>query len=87
MLSVEVKRSLISINTNCINELFTCLWTSPKSQYMLKPIIANLGNMFIDESQWNTFLAKNEIVKERHIRIATEGALIGAIMEHGLSPP
>jgi len=31
MLSVEAKRSLKSINTNYINELFTYLWTSLNS--------------------------------------------------------
>jgi hypothetical protein len=30
-------------------------------------------------------LGQNGIVKDRHIQIATEGALIGSIIEHGIS--
>jgi hypothetical protein len=54
-------------------------------KYILKQIIANLGMTFANDSQWNDFLAKNGIVKDRHVRIATEGTLIGSIIEHGFS--
>ena len=51
----------------------------------LKPIIANLGMIFANDSQWNDFLAENGIVKDRHVKIATEGVLIGSIIEYGVS--
>ena len=54
-------------------------------QHVLKSIIANTGMLFADDTQWNDFLADNGIVKDHHIRIATEGALIGSIIEHGIS--
>jgi len=54
-------------------------------QYVLKPIIANLETVFANDSQWNDFLADNGIVKDRHMQIATEGVLIGSIIEHGIS--
>jgi hypothetical protein len=54
-------------------------------QYVLKPIIANLNTVLANDSQWNDFLADNGIVKNRHVQIATEGALIGSIIEHGIS--
>lgn len=54
-------------------------------KYILKPIIANRGIIFANDSQWKGFLADNGIVKDRHLRIATEGALIGSIIEHGIS--
>ena len=54
-------------------------------KYILKSIIANLGMIFANDSQWKGFLADNGIVKNRHMRIATEGALIGSIVEHGIS--
>ena len=54
-------------------------------KYILKPIIAKLGMIFANDSQWNDFLSDNGIVKDRHIQIATEGALIGSIIEHGIS--
>ena len=54
-------------------------------QAPLQAIIANQGMIFANDAQWDAFLTENGIVKERHIRIATEGALIGAIVEHGIS--
>ena len=54
-------------------------------QYVLEPIIANLGNLFANDDQWNDFLAQKGIVTDRHVQIATEGALIGSIVEHGIS--
>ena len=54
-------------------------------QQALTPIIGGIGTLFADDSQWNNFLSQNGIVKDRHVKIATEGALIGIIIEHGLS--
>ena len=54
-------------------------------QKPLEVIIENRGVIFANESQWNDFLAKNGIVKDRHVKIATEGVLIGSIIEHGIS--
>ena len=41
---------------------------------------------FLDQEQWTEHLANLGIVKERHRRIATEGALLGSVLDHGLSP-
>lgn len=54
-------------------------------QIPLHAIEQNLGMVFANESQWNQFLFENGIVKDRHVQIATEGALMGSIIEHGLS--
>jgi len=35
---------------------------------------------------WEAFLAELDIRGKRHIRIATEGALLGSVLEHGLKP-
>jgi hypothetical protein len=51
----------------------------------LGAIIENQGMIFANDSQWNDFLDQNAIVKDRHVQIATEGALIGSIIEHGIS--
>ncbi len=39
---------------------------------------------FADISEWQAHLEELGIVKHRHIKIATEGALIGSILHHGL---
>ncbi|MEA1949299.1 MAG: transposase [Thermodesulfobacteriota bacterium] len=69
------------INTDAI----TYMEANKLPKYILKPIIANLGMIFANDSQWNDFVADNGIVKNRHLQIATEGALIGSIIEHGIS--
>ncbi len=54
-------------------------------QYVLKPIIDNLGKIFGNDPRWNEFLTKKGILTHRHVQIATEGALIGSVIEHGIS--
>jgi hypothetical protein len=54
-------------------------------QKVLNTITDNLGMVFSNDHQWNRFLDEHGIVKDRHVQIATEGALIGSIIEHGLS--
>jgi hypothetical protein len=48
-------------------------------------IVDNMDKIFANDSQWHDFLAENGIVKDRHVQIATEGVLIGSIIEHGIS--
>jgi len=59
--------------------------TNKLPKQAIKPIIANMGMICANDSQWNDFLADHGIVKDRHIQIATEGVLIGSIIEHGIS--
>ena len=54
-------------------------------QQGLSAITENLGMIFANDSQWNAFLTQNDIVNDRHVQIATEGALVGSIIEHGVS--
>lgn len=54
-------------------------------KYVLEPIIANMDSIFADERQWNDFLAARGIVTDRHVQIATEGALMGSVVERGIS--
>jgi hypothetical protein len=54
-------------------------------QKILDVIIDNLGTRFANDTQWHDFLSQNEIVKARHVQIATESVLIGSIIEHGIS--
>jgi hypothetical protein len=69
-----------------INMDAVCYMQSNKlPQKPLQAIIENLGMIFANDSQWNNFLDQNGIVKDRHIQIATEGALIASIVEHGIS--
>jgi hypothetical protein len=49
--------------------------------------LAALGQRsFTDRGEWTEALAALDITGERHIRIATEGALVGSVLEHGVNP-
>jgi hypothetical protein len=41
---------------------------------------------FADAAAWQAHLGSLGICDERHVRIATEGALLGSLMSHGVSP-
>ena len=41
---------------------------------------------FANEAAWMAALAARDITKKRHIRIATEGALLGSVLQHGVNP-
>jgi len=69
-----------------INMDAVCYMQSNKlPQQALNTIESSLGMIFANDSQWNEFLTENGIVNDRHVQIATEGALIGSIIEHGIS--
>jgi len=51
----------------------------------LAQLTAQAGLSFANEEKWQANLKRLEITKTRHIRIATEGVLIGSLLEHGIS--
>jgi hypothetical protein len=49
--------------------------------------LAALGEVrFENEKEWKEKLEALKITKDRHIGIATEGALLGSVLEHGFDP-
>lgn len=42
--------------------------------------------VFADPAAWRAHLRRSAITGERHVRIATEGALLGSLIAHGVSP-
>jgi len=43
------------------------------------------GRVFGDAVDWNGYLLGEAITTQRHVRIATEGALLGSLLRHGLA--
>lgn len=41
---------------------------------------------FRDEVEWKQYLSRLEVTDGRHIRILTEGSLVGSLFEHGFNP-
>jgi hypothetical protein len=52
----------------------------------LKKLTAKDGRVFKDKMAWEEFLKHRGITGERHVRIATEGALLGALLRHEINP-
>lgn len=40
---------------------------------------------FSTKKEWEKFLVDSDIVKPRHVKIVTEGALLGSVLEHGIN--
>jgi hypothetical protein len=69
-----------------INEMTLEYW---KRQELAAAVLEKLGQgpeQFAEESAWQKRLTELEITTERHVRIATEGALLGGLIARGVSP-
>jgi len=53
-------------------------------QAQLEQLRQHLNQCFIDKDSWQKLLATLSITTIRHCRIATEGALLGSVLHHGL---
>jgi len=62
-----------------------CMASNKLPHPILDEIMGNLGDQFVDDKHWAAFLVQKGVVDGRHVRIATEGALIGSVVEHGIS--
>jgi hypothetical protein len=68
-----------------INELAVEYW---KHQGLAAAVVEKLSQdrqEFTEESSWQTRLAELNITSERQVRITTEGALLGGLIERGVS--
>jgi hypothetical protein len=52
----------------------------PKSK--TNQLISHKGKWFKDEERWKAFLKSQGVTKKRHIKIATEGVLLGSLFFH-----
>jgi hypothetical protein len=53
---------------------------------LIRAIFQSRAAIFPSEEDWLAHLAELGIAGARHVRIATEGALVGSVIEHGLNP-
>lgn len=69
-----------------INEAAVAYWRRHK---LPKAMVDRLGRgprTFADRVAWRARLRRSAITGERHVRIATEGALLGSLIAQGVSP-
>jgi Transposase IS66 family len=69
-----------------INEVTLAYW---RRQHLAPDLVAALGagpRQFAGAAAWQAWLAAAGVTTARHVRIATEGALLGQVIEQGVSP-
>ena len=55
-------------------------------QEVLKQFKTKRGLCFHNEAQWSAHLMALHLPTQRHVRIATEGALVGSVLQNGFNP-
>jgi hypothetical protein len=68
-----------------VNDVAVAYW---QRQKLAQAVIERLtgASRWADKAAWQAFLAERDVTAERHIRIATEGALLGSLVAQGVSP-
>ena len=69
-----------------INEIAVTYW---QGQKLAAAVVERLGQgppTVADSAAWQAHLQDLKITDPRHVRIATEGALLGSLIAHGVSP-
>ena len=71
-----------------INDIAVAYWQRQKlAQAVIERLTAGAPHAFADTAAWQAVpAAAGRITDQRHVRIATEGALLGSLIAHGVSP-
>src|SRR5437764_10905460 len=69
-----------------INETAVAYWQRQKLPAAMVDRLRRGPQAFADTAAWDGHLRASGITSERHVRIATEGALLGSLIAHGVSP-
>ena len=69
-----------------LNETAQVYWERQKLPAAVQAALLQGPQAFAGEQAWNTRLAALAIIDERHVRIVTEGALLGGLIARGVSP-
>jgi hypothetical protein len=72
--------------TYAINEMTLAYWERQELSVELVQKLSHGPREFADESAWQARLTELAIAGARHVRIATEGALLGGLVARGVSP-
>ena len=69
-----------------INEITLAYWERQKLAAALVGQLTQGPQEFVGEQAWQARLTELAIMDERHVRFATEGALLGGLVARGVSP-
>lgn len=68
-----------------VNDVARQYWTRQKLPQTLAETLGSNAGIFPDPASWQAHLRQQGVTGERHVRIATEGALLGSLAAHGVS--
>jgi transposase IS66 family protein len=69
-----------------INEQTVAYWLEQKLPAEVMDKLRQGPQAFVDTAAWQSRLRELGISRPRHVRTATEGALLGSLIDHGVSP-
>jgi Transposase IS66 family len=69
-----------------VNEVARAYWRRQGLAAATAETLGACAGLFADATTWQTQLAACGVTGERPVRIATEGALLGSLVAHGVSP-
>jgi len=69
-----------------INEVALAYWRRHRLPQAMVDRLQRGQSEFADPAAWRAYLERLAITGPRHVRIATEGALLGSLIAHGVSP-
>jgi hypothetical protein len=69
-----------------INDDAVAYWQRQKlARAVIERLMAG-APQWADKAAWESYLIAQQVTDPRHVRIATEGALLGSLIAHGVSP-
>jgi Transposase IS66 family len=71
--------------TYTINDVALAYWERQKLAAVLVAGLSQGAQQFVGDQAWQTRLVELGITDERHVRMATEGALLGGLIANGVS--
>jgi hypothetical protein len=81
---LEVLRGAPTDDT--VNDFAAAYWQRQKlAQAVIERLTAG-ASRWADKAAWQAFLSAQGVTDPRHVRIATEGALLGSLIAQGVSP-
>jgi hypothetical protein len=81
---LEVLRGASTAYT--INDVAVAYWQRQKLPSAMIDRLSSGAGSWADEPAWQAYLRAQQVTDPRHVRIATEGALLGSVIAQGVSP-
>jgi Transposase IS66 family len=69
-----------------ISEIVLAYWKEQKLHPAVQDQLSRPPGLFTTPESWQAWLTKQGVTNQRYVRLATEGALLGGLIERGVSP-